>query len=323
MPTSTSYSLTNLPPWHEAILKNIAESSRDVASRAYVPYQGPRIARVNPELQEAHRRGILAGIQRPYLQTSDEYIRGSQIPFHQDYKRYMSPYMNEVVNKIGEQGQRTFSERIMPQLESAFVGLGHYGSSQHQDLARRAGRDISGEIANAQARALQQGYQQAAQIHGVEQDRRLTGADALSVLGQRAHAAHLTDVDSIRDVGREKREMEQENLNLAHQDFLRSQQHPRLAISEHAATVSGLPNSQHTYGALSYQAPYQQVAPPEMNRWGRLGGLASVFAGANMRRKKGGLIKKPKKKMGNQSIAQSSFVRQPKVGGKFSLKRNI
>jgi hypothetical protein len=91
--------------------------------------------------------------------------------------QYMNPYMESVVNRIGELGTRNLSENIMPQIEGRYIQAGQLGyggrggagtpSGMMTDTAR-AVRDTSADILGQQTAALQSGYTQAAGLSAAD-----------------------------------------------------------------------------------------------------------------------------------------------------------
>lgn len=94
---------------------------------------------------------------------------GSTIP--QVIGNYMSPYTQNVVSEIARQGNQNFSENILPELNSAFVGSGQFGSTRNMEMAARAARDTQANILGAQSQALQQGYGQAGNFANMDLSR--------------------------------------------------------------------------------------------------------------------------------------------------------
>ncbi len=312
--------------------KQIAEMSNKIAGERYIPYQNQRIAPFNTYLNRANEMAGEIGRHSPYYQRSRELYEQAAQDFPENYQRYRVPYQNEVSNRIAELGGRNYREQILPQLEAAFVGLGHHGSSQHRELAHRGARDTQSEILARQIQADQQGYQQAAQMHASDQARRYQAAMGMGDLGRYQQAAHLTDVAALEHAGDRTRGLAQASADERYQDFLNERSFPRQQLAEHAATIQGLPYSQNTYIRNQYpnQASPYGAPPREQNMFGNLGSMATQLYGARMGRKMGGHIPmkgKPKsvsKKAGNlgkSPLSHSSFVRFPKVGGKHTLMK--
>lgn len=332
MPISSQYSSTTIPPWMEALARSIGEQSQKIASEQYHPYKSPRIAPFSKEQMEAQRLGRLFGSYEPYLKSSQELTQRAGETFPGVINRYMNPYQEAVVNRIGQLGARQFRENILPALESSFVGMGQHGSLQHRQLAERAARDLQESILARQQAALHQGYGEAAKIHEADRLRALQAAEGMREIGKFGQAGRLTDITSLEHIGEQQRALQQANLDTAYQDFLRQKAFPRQQLAEHAATFQGLPYSQHTYGQQAYPnvLHYPQSSAStggRPNTLSQIGSLAGqLFGLRQMMRKEGGSIKtkaSPTKKISKNTLNSSSFVRHPKVGGKHSLLKEI
>lgn len=84
---------------------------------------------------------------------------------------YMSPYTSGVTDEIARLGGRNLSENLLPAVNDTFTGAGQFGSRRHADFTGRALRDTNESILGQQSLALQQGYNQSAQIFGQDQSR--------------------------------------------------------------------------------------------------------------------------------------------------------
>lgn len=76
---------------------------------------------------------------------------------------YMSPYMSNVVNAIGDVGQRNIQQNLAPLSTSAAVGSGQFGSQRGAQVLGQTLANAERDILNQQYQALNQGYNQALQ----------------------------------------------------------------------------------------------------------------------------------------------------------------
>lgn len=268
MPFFSAATKDELPPWLLEMYRNLAERAQAISQAEYTPYQGERLAQMPPEFQEAFRLGEQTGEYLPYIRASEEMVRGAHRPFSQHYQEYMNPYQQAVVNRIAEEGNRNFKENIMPALEAKFVRLGQHGGSRHARLAREAARDIQGEIAANQAKALSQGYQQAAQIYNADQTRALEAARELSNIGGLKQAGKLADIAALTEQGRYKQQQSQAHKDILYQDYLRRLNYPYEMLQQQGAILHGVP---HQAQSTQFQ---QTPGTPQLNVLGQLGNLS-------------------------------------------------
>lgn len=95
---------------------------------------------------------------------------------------YMSPYTQQVTDRIAQLGARNLSENLLPQVNKTFIGSGQFGGSRNADFTNRALRDTQESVLGQQAQALESGYGTAANIYNQDAARKLSGAQTLGSL---------------------------------------------------------------------------------------------------------------------------------------------
>lgn len=262
---------TQLPEWYNEYTRNMLGRAQAVSDLPYTTYGGPRIAGFTPTEQTGF--GIAkeaAGAFKPSLAeagatlakaggisgmgAAQPYLAGAATTFPQAVGQYMSPYTQNVVNRIADLGVRQLQEKFLPEIGEEFIGAGQFGGSRMGEFGARALRDVQEAVLSEQAKALESGYKTAAEIYGADVSRmadlaRISGglgaqdvssllnlAGKYGELGTTAQQLGLTGAKAVTDVGTAEREMQQANLNLAYQDFLRQQGYP----VEQAKFLSGM-----------------------------------------------------------------------------------
>lgn len=332
MPIQTNITSQTLPPWLEAIYRNLGERSEQLSQRDYQAYPYQRLEPLSEDTAIAHAMGRRTGSYEPSLQQAETYTAQGAQGFPLQYNAYMNPYLDSVVNRMGEDAGRTYREQIMPQLESAFVGAGQHGSMRHQEMAQRSARDLQSELLARQQAARASGFQQAGQLFGNDRDRALRAAEQSANTGRLRQAGRLADISALESQGAQQQALGQAGRDIGYSNFMNQQNFPQQQLGVHAATVHGLPNP------MTKMAQRQTEGTPQTNTLGRIGNLAGQLYGMRtmMNRKSGGRVsndltmkkmypnsskkKKKLKGLGSLSLTQSSMMRQPKVGGKHSLR---
>jgi hypothetical protein len=275
----------------------------------------PMFTQAMAPIQQAGQGSALMAAQ-PYLGAAAQTFPGA-------VQQYMSPYLENVVERIGDIGVRQLQEKYLPAVGQEFIGAGQFGvgpgSTRMGEFASRALRDVNEAILAEQAKALQTGYGQAAEIFGRDVSRlgqlagtvgqigtadlnrllesgvriadigaktgqltsedaqrlaeigRVTGtltqqdaanlarigeakgqltqqdaqnlqalAQKYSALGETSQTLGLRGAEAITGVGEKERAMQQANLNLAYQDFLRQQEYPKEQIRFLGEALSGV-----------------------------------------------------------------------------------
>ena len=261
----------------------------------------PFFGQATPMIQRAGEASAVSAAQ-PYLGAAAR-------TFPQAAQEYMSPYLKNVVEQMGDIGVRQLQEKYLPAIGQEFISAGQFGpgrgSSRMGEFGARALRDVQQSILAEQSKALQAGYGQAADIYGQDVGRlaqlagtvgqlstadynrmlesgvriadigaktgQLTAEDAqrlaeigkatgtltqqdaanlarigeargqlsqqdaanlqalaskYSMLGESAQALGLRGAEATTGVGAKERGMQQANLDLAYEDFLRQEKYP-------------------------------------------------------------------------------------------------
>jgi hypothetical protein len=261
--------------------------------------------------------------QASAVTAASPFLAGAARTFPQAAQEYMSPYLKNVVEQIGDIGVRQLQEKYLPAVGQEFIQAGQFGvgpgSTRMGEFGARALRDVNEAIIAEQAKALQAGYGQAADIYGQDVGRlaqlagtvgqlstadynrllesgvriadigaktgQLTSDDAqrlaeigkvtgtltqqdaanlarigeargqlsqqdaanlqalaskYSMLGEASQTMGLRGGEAITGVGEKERQMQQANLNLAYQDFLRQEQYPKEQIKFLSDVLSGV-----------------------------------------------------------------------------------
>jgi hypothetical protein len=108
--------------------------------------------------------------QASALTAAQPFLGAASRTFPQAAQEYMSPYLKNVVEQMGDIGVRQLQEKYLPAIGQEFIGAGQFsvgpGSTRMGEFGARALRDTQEAILAEQAKALQAGYGQAADIYG-------------------------------------------------------------------------------------------------------------------------------------------------------------
>jgi len=106
--------------------------------------------------------GAAAGAQAP-LSAATPYLQTAGRDPSQLASQYMSPYITNVVNALGDVGQRNIQQNLAPRATSAAVGSGQFGSQRGAQVLGQTISNAERDILNQQYQALNTGYGQALQ----------------------------------------------------------------------------------------------------------------------------------------------------------------
>lgn len=255
----------------------------------YTTYQNPRIADIAPLQRQA--MGTVGGLTQaltPLYQKAGAALEATPLASTGKWTdpgvagSYMSPYTSNVVDRLATLGNRNLTENIIPNINSTFVGGGQFGSTRNADFMNRAIRDTQEGILGQQAQALESGYGTAGNLYGSDAVRALDAQRTNQTVTQNAAtgfgnlaggmATTLGGVASQQaGLGALQQGLNQQNLDLAYQDFMRQQGYPMTNLQSAMSVVN--PTAANTAGsgtANQYTMPQTSTA----NKW--IGGLSAL-----------------------------------------------
>ena len=305
------------PDWYTNYAKDLLSGQQQVSTTPYQTYQGPRIADFTATQrqgmgQTTDAAGLGAAPIRQGIGVAQQQIGQSGLSAAQPYLQqagqasygniasYMNPYNEAVTSRIAELGARNLREQILPGINDQFISAGQAGSSRNAEMFSRAARDTNESIIAAQNAALQSGYSGALTASQADLARQgqlaniagglgtegvrsgLDTAKTLADLGTSAQTSGLAGAAAVTGVGAAQQGLNQQNLTLAYQDFLRQQGYPQEQIDAALKTMAGIgatkaiPTAQTEVGIEPTAYP-QQYAPSALST-----GLGTIATGAGI-----------------------------------------
>jgi len=261
-----------------------------------------------PGLNAAQQGTAAAAAQPGALSVAQPFINKASASSVSNLSNYMNPYNDAVVNRIAELGNRNLTENIMPGIEGRYIGAGQLGfaprdgygtpSGMMTDTAR-AIRDTQGEISAAQSAALQQGFGQATSLANTDlnrqadlatttgglantqQNTQLNAAQQQAQLGGLAQQYGLAGANAVTGVGQQQQALNQQNLDVGYQDFLRqqgwSQEQINNALSTFKGVATGVPTATQEAGIVPTGQQQQYQPSTASNIASGLAGLAGLL----------------------------------------------
>ena len=218
---SSQTQATTAPGYYTDYLSNLASAGQNAATGAqYVgaqPLQEQAFQDVSgaasafkPTLEQAGSTlGQAANANSP-LSAAAPYLTEASGDVGQAASGLMSPYIRDVVNSIGELGQRNIMQNLAPQATAGAVGSGQFGSKRGAEVLGQTIQNAQRDILNQQNQALNTGWNTALQTAlGQKQLEGTLGSTAgnLASAGQQ----NLTQAG----LGQAKLAETNQNLNLA------------------------------------------------------------------------------------------------------------
>lgn len=247
----------------------------DIASQPYTPYNGPRLADVTPQQQQAWQLvQDNVGVSRDFQNLSRDALGyGSQGFNPTEFARFMNPYTSGVVDEIGRLGNRNFTENILPKVNDAFTGAGMFGGSRNMLMAGRAARDAQSDILGKQADYLASGFQNQMNNYNTAKGTSINAAQAAGPLAQTMQTLGLNDANALEAVGRTIQGQNQQSLDLAYKDFISQRDYPLSQLAMLQGIIQGMPISQSSTNT-SFGSPTPTASPLSQATSAALSGAA-------------------------------------------------
>jgi len=201
-----------------------------------------------------------AGMAQPYTNAASGSFTGS------NPSQYMSPYIQGVMDRLGQQAGQNLSENIMPAIGDQFIKSGQYGSSRMQEITGRAMRDTQDALLGQQANVLNQGYAQAGQNFQADQSRlaQLAGQQGQLGLGMQQNLGQIGS--QLGALGQNQANLYANIGNQQGQQALGMQQN----LANMGSTMGGLTNQQASLMA-QMGANAGNLSAQQMQQLGQLG----------------------------------------------------
>jgi len=171
------------------------------------------------------------------------------------------------------------------QAQALQAGYGQAQGAMQADLARQAGlAGTMGSLVQGDQGALSTIGTAMGSLGGADIARRMQGAEQQAGLAAQAQQLGLTGAGALTGVGQQQQALNQRNLDTAYEDFMRQQGYPQEQIDRALATFKGIAQAVPTATQESGIVPTgqaQQYQPSTAAQIGSvltgIGGLASII----------------------------------------------
>ena len=269
-----------------------AEALTDLEYNPYMQYQPERVAQFSPLQKQSYENAALMQSQ-PQLKdatamagTAGLGALNTQYKFDpyqnqqfsgQNVSQYMSPYMQNVVERQQQDASRQAA--IAQQAQGAQAARsGAFGGSGDYLMRAQAAGNLARQKGDIQATGLQNAFQNAQQQFNQSQAQNqaaaqlnaqqnqfgaglglqglqtaMTGASTLGQLGQQQYQQNMGINALQNQYGLQQQAQMQKGLDTDYQDFLNAQNYPYKNLSFMSDIIRGVPLTQT--GSSIYQAP--------------------------------------------------------------------
>jgi hypothetical protein len=241
VPTTTVQSAT-FPSWYEDALKRIVEAGEaEVGARPYEYYApSERIAPLSateeaaigqvPMAAGAYMPGLAAGFQSAAM--------GSRGVGDIDYSSYMNPYTQYVTDIAKREAVRDY-EKMRPQMAFGASRQGAFGGARYGVQEAEAERNLGQRLADIQQTGQERAFTAGTALQQQEAQRQLQAAPMFASMGTQAQQLGLGGLDAIMKSQALPRQLEQQQRDLAFQEYMRGQGYGMQQLGQLGALLRG------------------------------------------------------------------------------------
>lgn len=302
-PTQSTTNTSNLPEYARPYYERMMGRAEAESNQPYVPYGGQRTAGFTPDTQtgfgitrdvaargmpEMDRAAFMAGSAGATGLGAQNYQSNAiqQQGFgQQQAQQYMSPYMNEVIERQKAAAVRDFGEG-RPAREAQAIRSGAFGGYRSAVQEGVAERGLQNRMSDIEGMGRQQAFQNAQgqferdraasmQAQGMTEQQRLAAAQyglagaglglqaagAMGQLGASRQGMALQQAQALQAQGTAQQNLGQRQLDTEYQDFINQRDFDKQQISYLSNILRGVPvqptTVQSTYANPN---PLSQVA---------------------------------------------------------------
>lgn len=265
--TSQVYN-SNIPEYLQGPVQRMVgmgEALTDINNNPYRPFQGQgvggtQIAGLSPLQMQA--MGGLGNMQTSaYTDQAAGLagLAGTNQFTGENVNQYMSPYIDNVVNRQSENAIRDYG-RSLPGMGSAAAKMGGLGGSRSALMQSEANRNLQDQLGNINATGYQNAYQNAQQQFNASNQNMLSAAQQLGGMGNQDYAQRMGINQAQMAGGAQEQGLMQNVYNQQYQNYQNAQNYPYAQLSYLSGLIRG--TAPASLGS-SYQ--YQQYGAPISN----------------------------------------------------------
>jgi len=245
--TATQQTTQQLNPFVQDLLTRGFSAAQNVASIPYQAYQGPRIAQFRPEEQQVFQMAREAATSRlgqpqlgQALSAAQQAAGYSPATFQQNVQGFMSPYQESVVDATMRRLAQSRAERDAA-TKASLAASRAFGNERRGVYEAQLASEQDLNTAQTLANLYQQGYGQAAGLASALPAQQLAASGQLAGLSNQMISQEQARQQMLMGAGQQQRQMAQQNLDLAYQDFLAQRGYPREQLQILQSGISGVP----------------------------------------------------------------------------------
>ena len=254
--TVPTTSTVSPPPYVVEGAKENYDIAKGLTDQPYTPYEGARIADFNPDQTNAFDL-VRSGVGEYGPQLGEAGALASKAGGGMagvDLSQYMNPFTDQVINSTRDEMMRTGEIQRVGVRNRAQAGQ-NYGGARHGVVEAEQMRNEGRSIADMIAQLKMQGYDRATGLAQNDLNRMPQIAALLANLAGTGQELRTRDAAGLEAIGGQQQGLDQENMNLAYQDFLSQLDWPFNMLNYRMGALTGSPTSKTTTGTEVVSQP--------------------------------------------------------------------
>lgn len=246
---TTTVQTQQIPAWYEeAMQRLIGAGEQEAGARPYQYYDpGERVAQLSPTEEAAiAATPLAAGAYMPGLAAGfQSAAMGSRGVGDIDYSQYMNPYTQNVTDIAKRETLRDY-EKMRPQMGFQAARQGAFGGARYGVQEAEAQRNLGQRLSDIQQTGLERAFTAGTGLQQQEAQRQLQAAPMFAQLGQQAQQLGLGGLQATMTAQAVPRQLEQQQRDLAYQEYLRGQQYGMGQLGQLSGLLRGIQPGQTT-----------------------------------------------------------------------------
>jgi|TARA_A100000171_G_scaffold48018_1_gene54874 hypothetical protein len=233
-----------LPEYMERAAESLVATAGDVAKEDFIPYTGPRLARMTDmEKQAIQQAQAQRGIGQTQQGQAFTAATASGAPALTSVGDYMTDY-NKNVADIAARELRRQSEISDQGIAAQAASAGAFGGSRQAILEAENQRNLQQGLGDLYTRAQADAYQTALSASQQDRQNQLRSALGMSTVSGAQQAAGTADIQQQMGLGGLQRQMDQQALDLGYSNFLQERDYPKQQLGFYSDILRGVPTGE-------------------------------------------------------------------------------
>lgn len=257
-----------IPSWLEAGSKQAVALGQKIGAREYTPYEGERIAALDPNEQRAYEMAGagVGGYEADLARSRELTEQGAKSFLDADMEAYMNPYVKGALDPAARELKEETQRQVALRGQEAGMAGAFGGARQAiaESETRRGGLEA---VSDLYQKGYERAFESGAAKFAADRNAASRGAEQYRALGAQGQQQLTQDIQNLLTTGGMKRSLKQADLDFDYQQFVE-------------ARDWDVTNLQGLLASLSVPAGSTTIGTTKKSGLGNAIGVAAAAAGA-------------------------------------------